>query len=121
MQEDKMSMGEIINYIVQNVEEKGVVAVGSKEDKMYRIGDNIVMLTVTCDRNGVPLRAGCNKGREIYLFDKDQAKILNDACIKKVEAQNEEKAKLEAYQKQKEEFEKEKQRIIKLEKRYKSK
>ena len=116
-----MSMGEIIDYIVQNVEEKGVVAIGSKENKMYRIGENVVMLTVTCDKYGFPIKAACNKGRDIYFFDQIQAKCLNEACEKKINAQNEEKAKLEVYQKQKEAFEKEKQRIAKMEKRYKSK
>ena len=118
MQNKEISMGEIIDYIVQNVEEKGVSPRCSLENKMYRIGDNLVMLTVTCDKKGVPLKAACNKGRQIFFFNQEQAKYLNDACEKKVKAQEGEHTKLAEYQKQKEALEKEKQRIASFERRH---
>lgn len=112
MNDKEISMGQVIDMIVQHAEEKGVASKTSTEYKMYRIGDNEIMLTVTCDKQGDPIKAACHKGREFYFFDdQEHAKRLIDACEKKIKAQNEEKAKKEEYAKSKSAYEKEKRRL----------
>ena len=119
MTDKEISMGQVIDMIVQSAEEKGVASKTSTEYKMYRIGDNEVMLTVTCDKKGIPISAACHKGRDFYFFNnQEQAKRLNDACEKKIKAQNEEQAKKDEYLKSKAAYEKEKQRLKMFEKRH---
>lgn len=97
--ETNMDRGTIINLILTNTISS--TPVKSDEGAMYTVGEDIIYIMIQFDRNKNPFFANCiNKsgiGRKYLVFNNpEDVKFINDSCKKRLQAQEDEKAKIEA-------------------------